>query len=63
MRLETTSWVRFLKVEAFESSYHQVGKDLRDSIPEVRAADSHVPYLHFLQNKGVSKRNVELDEG
>lgn len=63
MRLETTSWVRFLKVEASETSYHQVRKDLWDSVPEMRAADFHVPYLHVLQNKGVSKRNVELDEG
>lgn len=55
--------MRFLKVEASETSYHQVRKDLWDSVPEMRAADFHVPYLHVLQNKGVSKRNVELDEG
>lgn len=50
-RLKITSYVKFLKVEAFESSHQQIGKDLRDSMPEMRAADSHVLSLHYLENK------------
>ena len=51
LRLETISCVRFLKAGAFNCSQQMVGKDFWDSLPEMRAADSHVQSLYFLKNK------------